>query len=145
MVHVDVHGHQQRYADGWMPSTDIAFNDHAVAPGMTFEIIGSAPETGGWSDGVLATLVGDVWSVEITIANAGYYEAKFRKDNDWSINVGSDGYGTNSNNANYTTTEPNTPVLFQFNQATGRMRILVGGWPVPTTGSTWGELKSIYR
>ncbi len=133
------------YADGWLPATDIAYNDHAVAPGMTFEVIGAAPETGGWASGVAATLNGDVWEVEIPIAAPGTYDVKFRKTGDWSINVGADGYGTNSNNASYTTTMVNEPVLFQFNQATGRMRCLVGGFATPTHDTTWGRLKSLFR
>lgn len=132
------------YADGWSPSTNIAYNDHMVAPGMTFEVIGSAPETGGWSSGVAAAKVGDIWGVEIMIAAAGSYEVKFRKTGDWSINVGADGFGTNSNNYGYTTTLPNQPVLFQFNQVTGRMRAVVGG-VTPTQTGTWGRLKSLYR
>jgi hypothetical protein len=133
------------YADGWLPATDIAFNDHAVASGMTFEVIGSAPETGSWASGVAAVLVGDVWSVELPIAAPGSYEVKFRKTGDWSINVGADGYGTNSNNVGYTTILSNEAVLYQFNQATGRMRVVVGGSVTPTQQGTWGRLKSLFR
>ncbi|MCC6348203.1 MAG: hypothetical protein IT347_01255 [Candidatus Eisenbacteria bacterium] len=132
------------YSDGWSPSTNIAYNDHMVAPGTTFEVIGSAPETGAWSTGVAATLVGDIWGVEIPIAAAGSYEVKFRKTGDWSINAGADGYGTNSGNLAYTTLVPNEPVLFQFNQVTGRVRAVVGG-VTPTHSGTWGRLKSLYR
>jgi hypothetical protein len=133
------------HGDGWLPDTDIAFNDHAVAPGMTFEVIGAAPETGAWNTGVAATLNGDIWGVEIVIGTAGSYEVKFRKTGDWGINVGADGYGTNSANATYTTTMDNEPVLFEFNQATGRMRITVGGYATPTHDTTWGRVKSLYR
>lgn len=133
------------YNDGWSPNTNIAYNDHMLPPGATWEAIGSAPETGSWGDGADATLVGDVWSVQVVVATPGNYEVKFRRPGDWSINVGSDGYGTNSNNYAYTTTMPNEPVLFQFNQVTGRMRAVVGGWATPTTPSTWGRLKSLYR
>lgn len=133
------------YADGWLPATDIAYNDHMVAPGMTFEVIGSAPETGGWGSGVAASQSGDIWSVQISIAAAGSYEVKWRKTNDWSINAGADGYGTNANNVAYTTTLPNQAVLYQFNQRTGRVRVVVGGYATETHSSTWGRVKSLYR
>lgn len=133
------------YADGWLPATHITYNDHMIGPGHTFEAIGAAPETGGWASGVAATLSGNIWSVQVNIATPGTYDYKFRKTNDWSINAGADGYGTNSNNAQYTTTLPNEPVLFQFNQVTGRVRALVGGLPTPTQQGTWGQLKSLYR
>jgi len=132
------------YLDGWLPSTNIVMNDHQFAPGTTFEVIGAAPETGGWGSGVAATLVGDVWSVELTIATAATYDVKFRKTGDWGLNVGSDGMGTNANNYTYTTTVNNQPVLFQFNQRTGRMRVVVGG-VTPTRNETWGHLKATYR
>ncbi len=131
------------YADGWSPSTNIAYNDH-MATGLTFEVIGAAPETGAWGSGVAATLSGGIWGVTITIATPGTYDVKFRKTGDWSINVGADGFGTNSNNYSYTTTIPNQPVLFQFNATTGRMRALVGG-ATGTHDSSWGTLKSLYR
>jgi len=133
------------YADGWLPATDIVYNDHMIPAGATFEAIGSAPETGNWGSGVACALTGDVWSVEIPIATPGSYEVKFRRTNDWSINAGSDGFGTNSANIPYTTTIANEPVLFQFNQLTGRVRVLPGGGVVPTTEGTWGRLKSLFR
>lgn len=132
------------YADGWLPATGIAYNDHAVASGMTFEVIGAAPETGSWGSGVAAVLNGDVWEVTIPIGTPGTYDVKFRKTGDWSINVGSDGYGTNANNASYTTTIANEPMLFQFNQRTGRMRISTVG-ATPTRSTTFGGLKAEYR
>lgn len=133
------------YADGWLPATDIAYNDHMLPPGATFEAIGSAPETGAWASGLAASLVGDIWSVETPIASPGSYEVKFRRTNDWSINAGADGYGTNSNNVAYTTTMANEPVLFQFNQVTGRVRVTVGGWATDAKQGTWGRLKSMFR
>lgn len=130
--------------DGWLPAQDIAMNDHAIPTGTTFEVIGSAPETGGWGSGVACALTGDIWSVQITIGTPGTYDVKFRKTNDWSLNMGPDGFGTNAWNAQYTTTVSNTPVMFRFNQLTGRMRVDVGG-VTPTTVGTWGALKALYR
>ena len=131
------------YADGWLPATNIAMNDHGTT-GLTFEVIGSAPETGGWGSGVAATLVGDVWGVTLVIANPGNYEVKFRKTGDWSINVGSTGFGTNEANFAYTTTVANQPVTYQFNKQTGRMRVVPGG-VVPTRAKTFGAIKAEYR
>ena len=132
------------YADGWLPSTDIVMNDHAIPAGTTFEVIGDAPETGSWGSGAAAALTGNIWSVELTIATAGSYNVKFRKTGDWGLNVGTDGVGSNSDNYGYTTTVANQPVLYQFNQATGRMRVVVGG-VTPTQNKTWGGLKALYR
>lgn len=131
------------YADGWLPSTNIVMNDHAVT-GLTFEVIGAAPETGAWGFGVAAVLAGDVWSVLIPIGTPGTYDVKFRKTGDWGINVGSDGVGTNSNNYSYTTTLANEPMLFEFNQRTGRMRVSSSG-ATPTRSTTFGSLKAMYR
>jgi hypothetical protein len=132
------------YADGWLPATDIAFNDHAVPAGMTFEAIGSAPETGSWGSGVAAAKFGDIWTAQVIVATPGSYEVKFRKTGDWSINVGADGFGTNSANVGYTTAVANEIVTFQFNQATGRMRVVVGA-ATPAGASSWGRLKTLYR
>ena len=68
------------YADGWLPATDIAYNDHMIGPGHTFEVIGLAPETGGWASGIAAVLAGDVWSVQLNIATPGSYDWKFRDE-----------------------------------------------------------------
>jgi hypothetical protein len=132
------------HGDGWLPDSYIAYNDHMVPAGWTFEVIGSAAETGGWASGVAAALNGDVWSVTIPIASPGTYDVKFRHTGDWSHNVGSDGYGTNSNNYQYTTSVPNEPVTFQFNQVTGRMRCQNGG-ATATKTSTFGALKAQYK
>ncbi len=132
------------YSDGWSPSTNIVMNDHIIPAGTTFEAIGSAPETGSWASGAAATLTGDVWSVQLVIATAATYDVKFRKTGDWGLNVGADGVGTNANNYSYTTTVANQPVLFEFNQRTGRMRVVVGG-VTPTHNETWGQLKATYR
>ena len=131
------------HADGWLPASNFAINDHATT-GLTFEVIGAASETGSWGSGVAATLTGDIWGVSIVIGTAGTYDVKFRKTGDWSINAGADGFGTNTNNVSYTTTTPNEPVLFQFNQKTGRVRVLVGG-ASPTRSTSFGALKAQYR
>ena len=124
--------------------SNIVMNDHMIPAGTTFEVIGAAVETGSWGSGVAAVLGGDVWSVVIPIGTPGTYDVKFRKTGDWSINVGSDGVGTNSNNYSYTTTIPGEPMLFQFNQKTGRMRVSANG-ATPTRSTTFGGIKALYR
>jgi len=132
------------YADGWLPATGIAYNDHMIPSGWTFEVIGAAPETGGWSSGVAAVLNGNVWGVTIVIGTPGTYDVKFRHTGDWGHNVGSDGYGSNSNNYSYTTTIPNQPMRFEFDQVTGRMRV-APDTATPTRTTTFGGLKAQYR
>lgn len=129
------------HADGWLPAQDIVLSDHAYPTGITWEVIGAAPETGGWGSGVAMAHAGSIWSATINIAAVGSYDVKFRKTGDWSLNIGQDGVGTNSINFNYTTTVPNQPVTFEFNEATGRSRITVGAI-VGTTQRTWGQVKS---
>ncbi|MFN8588942.1 MAG: hypothetical protein U0704_14210 [Candidatus Eisenbacteria bacterium] len=129
------------HADGWLPAQDIVISDHSIPSWMTFEVIGAAPETGGWGSGVAMTKTGNIWAATINIGSVGTYEVKFRKTGDWGVNVGTDGYGTNGANFSYTTTVPNQPVTFEFNAATGRSRITVGA-VVGTTNRTWGQVKS---
>ena len=132
------------YADGWLPASNFAMNDHGTT-GLTFEVIGAAPETGSWGSGVAATLTGDIWGVQIVIATPGTYDVKFRKTGDWGINCGASGFGTNESNYSYMTTLANEPVLFQFNQKTGRMRALVGGGASATHTTSFGAIKALYR
>ncbi len=134
------------YADGWLPAQDIVWSDHFAPPGTTFEVIGGAPETGGWSSGVAATLIGTVWTKTVVIATPGSYEGKFRATGSWDVcNVGSEGAGAPCGaNLQYTTVNPNQSVKFEFNQATGRARVTVDS-PVPASNRSWGSIKQIYR
>ncbi|MBI5710749.1 MAG: hypothetical protein HZC42_10665 [Candidatus Eisenbacteria bacterium] len=134
------------YGDGWLPNQDIVWSDHYAPPGTTFEVIGSAPETGGWAFGTPANLIGTVWTRVLTIATAGANEAKFRATGTWDVcNIGSEGAGAPCGaNLAYTTVVDNTDVKFEFNSATGRARVTVLG-PTPTLNTTWGKVKTLYR
>lgn len=134
------------HLDGWWPQTNIVWTDHYAPAGTTFEVIGGAPETGAWGSGTAATLVGDVWRLQIPIATPGPYEAKFRATGSWDImNLGSEGAGAPCGaNLLYTTTNPNEEVLFEFNTRTGRTRALALG-VTPAAPRSWGQLKTIYR
>jgi hypothetical protein len=134
------------YADGWWPQANIVWSDHYAPPGTAFEVIGGAPETGSWGSGVPATLAGGVWSKLINIATPGAYEAKFRAVGSWDImNLGTEGAGAPCGaNLQYTTTDPNQDVLFEFNTATGRTRVTVQQ-PTETVRRSWGQMKTLYR
>ncbi len=134
------------YSDGWLPASNIVWSDHFAPPGTTFEVIGGAPETGGWTSGVAASLTGCVWSKTVNVAAPGSYEAKFRATGTWDVcNIGSEGAAAPCGaNLAYTTTMANSDVLFEFDQCTGRARVTVGN-PTPTKARSWGELKTLYR
>lgn len=134
------------YADGWFPTTNIAWSDHYAPVGTTFEVIGGAPETGSWGSGTAASLVGGIWTLAIGIATPGSYEAKFRATGTWDVcNVGTEGAGAPCGaNLQYTTLTANELVTFQFNPATGRTRV-VNGSVVPALKGSWGQVKTLYR
>lgn len=136
---------QNTYADGWYPSTNIIWNDHFAPPGTMFEVIGSAPETGSWSSGPPATLVGGTWTLDLLIALAGSYEAKFRAVGTWDVcNVGNETNTPCGGNIPYTTNNPGETVRFEFDTATGRTRayVLIA---TPNVRGSWGKVKTLYR
>jgi len=133
------------HGDGWLPDQNIVWLDHAFPAGTTFEVIGSAAETGSWTSGVAATLVGDIWNLVVTIAAPGNYEAKFRATGTWDVlNMGANGLDPGGANLTYTTAVPNTDVQFEFDQSTGRVRVSVLG-ATPTAQRSWGRVKVMYR
>lgn len=134
------------YADGWFPTQNIVCSSHAAPPGTTFEVMGSAPETGAWAVGTpLNDMGGGLWSRVISIGVPGNYEAKFRATGTWDVmNVGSDGIDPGGGNLGYTTNVPNEDVLFELNRETCRARVTVLG-ATPTLPSSWGRVKTMYR
>jgi hypothetical protein len=134
------------YADGWLPSTNIVWSDHFAPPGTTFEVIGSGAAFGEWTTPVAANLVSGVWTALVSIATPGSYEAKIRATGTWDVcNIGSEGAAAPCGpNLAYTTVQPDTEVLFEFNPATGRARVTVGD-PTPASPTTFGRLKTLYR
>lgn len=131
--------------DGWAPYMNIVSSDHAIPPGAVMELIGSAPETGAWLNGVAASPVGDRWQRVLTVATPGMYEFKFRVQGTWDVvSFGYDYNNTAGRNAAYTTTLPGSDVLFQLDLATGRVRAVELG-PDPVRPTSWGQLKARYR
>ncbi len=131
--------------DGWLPDQNIAWSDHYAPAGTAFEVIGAAAEIGTWADGVVATNVGGVHSVTVNIATLGSYDFLWRADNDWDLQtMRADGGASGGGNLNFTTVNPNTNVLFEFNANTGRTRSTVLT-NTATENSSWGSMKQLFR
>jgi hypothetical protein len=129
---------------GWVPEISVS-NDHAYPPGAQLELMGSAPELGAWSAGLLAQHTGNVWSCLATIATPGTYEYKFRVLGDWNVvNFGIDYDHMQGRNGTFITTAPNTEMVIQFDELTGRVRA-IDNHSVAARRSSWGRLKAIYR
>jgi hypothetical protein len=129
---------------GWLPAVAVA-NDHAYPAGATLELMGSAPELGAWGTGLPATHEGTIWQRIVTIANPGNYQFKFRVQGTWSIaNFGLDYNNEVGDNGTFSTYAPDTEVILQFDEHTGRIRAIDNN-NVPVHTSSWGRLKAIYR
>jgi hypothetical protein len=129
---------------GWEPPIAFA-NDHAYPAGAMLELIGSGPELGNWTQGLEAELVGSIWQKKVTIATPGYYEYKFRVLGSW--NYANFGYHYNNNlgaNGAFLVTEPNTEMMIQFDEISGRIRAIANS-DLPVQYSNWGGLKALYR
>jgi len=132
-------------ADGWLPQAYAVATDQPAPPGLPYEVIGSAPETGAWNFGVPATQVGARLVAEAVIASAGAYEFKFRVVGTWDIcNFGVRYNMLIGDNFTYTTTKPNSDVRFEFDLETGRGRAVEFD-STPVNATTWGRIKEIYR
>jgi hypothetical protein len=131
--------------DGWQPFWYGVATDHYLPPGAELEVIGSAPELGGWLSGIPAAHVGQRWQRVVTIDTPGTYQFKFRVVGTWDVaSFGPHYSNTAGEDATFTTTLPNTDVLFQLDNATGRVRGIELG-PTPTLRTSWGRLKTRYR
>lgn len=129
---------------GWVPLFAVA-NDHAYPAGATLELMGSGPELGNWTNGLIADHVGTIWQKQVTIATPGTYGYKFRVYGSWLY--ANFGYHYNNNmgdNGSFTTDAPNTNMIIQFDELTGRIRA-IDDLNVPTRPKSWGRLKTIYR
>ena len=149
-LHIEVAGEQvlftydsNSYADGWIPDSNIVWNDHFAPTGSTFEVVGSAPELGDWTAGVIATEVAGIYTVEVTIATPGSYLYKWRANGNWDDFVfGKNGAaGGIGNDLEFETTSPDEQVTFEFDPAVGRVRVSTGS--VSTESSTWGRIKAL--
>ncbi|HSG27385.1 MAG TPA: hypothetical protein VLA34_02805, partial [Candidatus Krumholzibacterium sp.] len=131
------------YSDGWIPDSNIVWNDHYAPTGSTFEVTGSAPELGDWTTGVVATDVAGIYTVVVTIATPGSYLYKWRANGNWDDFVfGSNGAsGGIGDDLDFETTSPDELVKFEFDPAVGRVRVLVG--IVSVESSSWGRIKAL--
>ncbi len=131
--------------DGWIPDQNIPWSSHYAPVGSAFEVIGAAPETGGWADGVVAAEAGGIHSITITIGTAGSYDFLWRVDNDWDAQtMRTDGGASGGANLSYTTTVDNQDVLFEFNANTGRTRTTVLT-STATEETSWTDMKELFR
>lgn len=135
-----------RYIPGdWQPPFYAVACDHAMPPGTTLELMGSAPEMGAWTTPVSLDHVGNRWQRLMTIAAPGTYEFKIRAAGTWDVVAfGYDYNNTQGRNGFCVTTLPFTDVLFQLDEVLGRVRAIELG-PTPTRVSPWGALKVLYR
>ena len=129
---------------GWVPAISVS-NDHGYPAGAQLELMGSAPELGGWTTGQGLDHVGSLWSMAVTIAAPGTYEFKFRVQGTWGLaNFGIDYNHQQGRNGSFTTTAPNTAMVIQLDELTGRVRAVPGSI-TPARKTSWGQLKSVYR
>lgn len=151
-LHIEVAGAQvlftydsNSYADGWLPDSNIVWNDHFAPTGSTFEVIGSAPELGEWITGVGATDVDGIYTVDVTIVTPGSYLYKWRANGNWDDFVlGSNGAsGGIGDDLDFETTSENEQVKFEFDPAVGRVRVITGA--VAVESSTWGRIKALNK
>ena len=125
---------------GWLPDIAVA-NDHGYPAGATLELMGSAPELGVWNSGLDADHIGTLWQRIVTIATPGSYEFKFRVQGSWNLsNFGLDYNNDFGRNGSFTTTAPDTEMLIQFDELTGRIRAIDNG-STATVRRSWGQLK----
>ena len=129
---------------GWLPVIAVA-NDHGYPAGAALELMGSAPELGAWGVGLAADHFGSIWQRIVTIASPGTYEYKFRVLGSWNFsNFGLDYNNNFGRNGSFTTLTPNTEMLIQFDEQSGRIRA-IDNTSTPTRQRSWGQLKARMR
>jgi hypothetical protein len=120
-------------------------NDHAYPAGSVLELMGSAPELGGWGTGLVADHAGSVWTRAVTMATPGTYEYKFRVLGTWDYaNFGLQYNNNYGYNGSFTITDPNTEMVVQLDEHRGRIRTIEAN-NVPVLPTSWGRLKAAYR
>ena len=146
VIHFRLNGHSP--GTGWGGQAFAC--DHGLPSGAHLEasyfIIENYPPTPWFA----ATHVGSIWRTTVTVPTAGTSSIAFRAQEDHGA------YFSQTYNAwcgcqpneqpyvRFTTTEPNSDVVLEFDEATGLQRATVLG-PTPTHRSTWGAIKTIYR
>jgi len=118
----------ETWSDGWEPSAKrrVGYDD----PGMfAWEVIGSMT---GWSSGILMSDMGNgLWSVDVAL-DAGTYDWKFRKENDWDISIGDD-FGNAAANNSLTVANDGDIYRFELDLPNGRWRTTLVPEPASLT------------
>ena len=102
-----------------------------------------------------AQLNGGYWERTMTVATPGTYSLRFQTLEDvpgvggpvWfsePYNAMCCAFGDCPKYVHFTTTHPNSEVLFQLDVKNGRSRGIEVG-PTPTRKPTWGAIKAFYR
>ena len=111
---VTFHFYEGPASDGWAP----AANRVGYTSLHGWDVMGSF---NGWSGPLdMIDEGGGLFRAEFTVPAPGEFEYKYRKDNDWEVNIGNDGFAFNAGNLKYTTTTPNEVVVFQLDTVGGR-------------------------
>lgn len=142
----------------------LSAGSHGVPPGTHLAVeFGPVNRLCTWPEagtGHTAQLNGTTWQRVVTIPTPGTYDMRFQTLEDVPGDAGGPVFYSEPYNAmcclifpflgdcpryvRFTTTQPNSDVMFEFNVTNGRMRGVELG-PTPTRIKTWGALKTIYR
>jgi hypothetical protein len=103
---------------------------------------------GDWDPGCLRSWLQDpdgngIYSFTTSALPPGSYEAKVAINESWDENYGEGGTPGGAN-IPFTVTTPGTPTLFSYDPVSHILTIFPTN-PVPTTKSSWGRLKTLYR
>lgn len=123
--------------------------DHGVPPGAQLEVAFPLWYDENPPTGYPAYRVGTYWQQVITVPVPGTQPMMFRTL-DRSV-LYSDTYNAwcgcspgEQRFVMFTTVQPNSDVLFQFDEVTGRQRAIELG-PTPVRTTSWGQIKTLYR
>jgi hypothetical protein len=77
------------FADNYEISFNATTGEYILSPGVSWGMIGPASPTGNWDEDIdmesLSSEIGNEWNAFFTVTDG---EAKFRKNDDWSVNYG---------------------------------------------------------
>jgi len=136
----------------------LSAGSHGIPPGTHLAVDGG-PAMSAYpyaGTGYPAQLNGAYWERVVTIPTPGTYPMRFQTLEGDGLNGLAACYYSDTYNARccflsdperyvlFTTTRPNTDVLFQFDVTNGRMRGVELG-PTPTRTRSWGAIKTIYH
>lgn len=134
--------------NGWSPRSGIAC-DHGRPTNAPLVVVPDYSELYALPPTYPLTRSGTVWSGVATIALTGLHSYAFMAADQTvlfttSYNMSCGCYAGENPIGTFSTTVANSDVLFEFDEATGRMRTTLLG-PTPTLKGSWGALKAIYR